>query len=174
MMHRKKILDERKIDTPALFINRDGKAMTAESYKYRFNKVKAEFLNYLKIIDDPKYNDYSTFKWSTHIGRGIFTNFIISQGLCTIQGVFNPRLLADLRGDKNTSSAKDYIDIYNLVRTIELSNNIMVDELSKRRMAEAKLVQQCSKSLDENNFDSTLKSIKNTFNFENNKERYAM
>ena len=50
----------------------------------------------------------------------------------------------------------------------------MVDELSKRRMAEAKLVQQCSKSLDENNFDSTLKSIKNTFNFENNKERYAM
>ena len=39
---------------------------------------------------------------------------------------------------------------------------------------QAKLVQQCSKSLDENNFDSTLKSIKNTFNFENNKERYAM
>ena len=174
VIHRKKILDEKKIDTPALFINRDGKAMTGESYKYRFNKVKAEFLNYLKIIDDPKYNDYSTFKWSTHIGRGIFTNFIISQGLCTIQGVFNPRLLADLRGDKNINSAKDYIDTYNLVRVIESSNNIMVDELSKRRMAAAKLVQQRSESLDENDFNRTLKSVKNTLNFEKNKGRYAM
>ena len=166
MTKRKEILDARKTDTPALFVNRDGKAMTAESYKYRFNKVKKEFLAYLKRIDDPKYNDYSTFKWSTHIGRGIFTNFIISQGLCTIGGVFNPRLLADLRGDKSTSSAQDYIDTYSLVRIIQSSTNIMVDELSKRRIAKANLVQQRSKSLNEDEFNRTFNSVNNIFNIE--------
>ena len=45
----------------------------------------------------------------------------------------------------------------------------MVDELSKRRMAAAKLVQQRSESLDENDFNRTLKSVKNTLNFEKNK-----
>ena len=48
----------------------------------------------------------------------------------------------------------------------------MVDELSKRRMAAAKLVQQRSESLDENDFNRTLKSVKNTLNFEKNKGRY--
>ena len=50
----------------------------------------------------------------------------------------------------------------------------MVDELSKRRIAEAKLVQQRSKSLDEYGFDRTIKSVKNAFNFEKNKGRYVM
>lgn len=166
MLLRKSILDANKTDTPALFVNRDGKAMTADSYKYRFNEVKKIFLAYLKNINDPKYNDYSTFKWSTHIGRGIFTNFVISQGLCTIGGVFNPRLLADLRGDKSTTSAKDYIDTYNLVRAIESSTNIMVDELSKRRVSKANLVQQRSTSLKADEFECTLKSVNNTFNIE--------
>lgn len=169
MKERHRILELKKTDTSALFVNRDGEAMTAESYQYRFKNVKKHFLKYLESIDDPLYDDYSKFKWSTHIGRGIFTNFLISQGICTVGGSFNERLLADLRGDKSTKSAKDYIDTYNLIKRIEDSNNRLVDELSKKRkekIEQAKLVQQRSKSLQKGELGRAVNSINNVFKME--------
>ena len=40
--------------------------------------------------------------WSTHIGRGVFTNMLIDMGFTT--------QLAIARGDRNLSSAMSYID----------------------------------------------------------------
>ena len=51
-------------------------------------------------------NDYlflTDKKWSTHIGRGIFTNFLLQVG-ATIPEI------AIARGDKNLSSVMSYVE----------------------------------------------------------------
>ena len=54
--------------------------MTGASYRYYFTNAKKTFIDYLKQSQDP--NDkiasisLSNTDWSTHIGRGIFTNML--------------------------------------------------------------------------------------------------
>lgn len=90
----------------ALFVNAQGKAMTSKSYSQYFNKVKINFCNYLVEFgdeDDIVVSDYlRTVDWSTHIGRGTFTNMIAER-------TDNPFLIANKRGDKEISSALPYI-----------------------------------------------------------------
>ncbi|WJE54396.1 hypothetical protein QRE66_09255 [Bacillus cereus] len=90
----------------ALFVNAEGKAMTSKSYSQYFNKVKKEFCNYLKVYgdkDDIAVSDHlRTVDWSTHIGRGTFTNMVAER-------TDNPFLLAYKRGDKVVNSALPYI-----------------------------------------------------------------
>ncbi|WP_229754444.1 tyrosine-type recombinase/integrase [Priestia megaterium] len=94
------------IESEALFINKNGKPMTGASYRYYFNNLKKAFINYLKSSDNP--NDkiasisLSNSKWSTHIGRGIFTNIIA-------ESAQNPQDIALLRGDDNIASSLDYM-----------------------------------------------------------------
>ncbi|MGR5882817.1 hypothetical protein ACT7DC_22555 [Bacillus cereus] len=89
----------------ALFVNRDGKAMSGRSYRYFFNKAKHQFLDILKHSNNPdeqidalKLREY---KWSTHIGRGIFTNLLAEEAQ-------NPYDIALPRGDSNLSSSLVY------------------------------------------------------------------
>lgn len=67
-------------DTNALFIDNNGNPMTQGTYRRSFNKVKNAFIERLKTDENPKFKVYSTFlnaqHWSTHIGRGIFSNMI--------------------------------------------------------------------------------------------------
>ncbi len=90
----------------ALFVNARGKAMTAKSYSQYFNKVKQYFCNYLRAYgdeDDIALADHLRLvDWSTHIGRGSFTNMIAER-------TDNPFLLAYKRGDKNPEAALPYI-----------------------------------------------------------------
>lgn len=64
----------------ALFVNNDGKAMTDFTYRYYFNKLKEKFLDRLKKSNSEELRNYSidlrAKKWSTHIGRGVFSNMI--------------------------------------------------------------------------------------------------
>ncbi|HFK1727739.1 TPA: site-specific integrase [Bacillus cereus] len=93
-------------NTNALFINKTGMPMTGASYRYYFTKAKIAFINYLKHSQDP--NDkiasiaLSNTDWSTHIGRGIFTNMLAEVAK-------NPQDVALLRGDDNISSSLDYM-----------------------------------------------------------------
>lgn len=90
----------------ALFINARGKAMTAKSYNQYFNNVKQAFCNYLKVygdVDDIAVADHLRMvDWSTHIGRGTFTNMVAER-------TDNPFLIAYKRGDKHITSALPYI-----------------------------------------------------------------
>lgn len=93
-------------NTNAIFINKTGMPMTGASYRYYFTKAKIAFINYLKHSQDP--NDkiasiaLSNTDWSTHIGRGIFTNMLAEVAK-------NPQDVALLRGDDNISSSLDYM-----------------------------------------------------------------
>lgn len=89
----------------ALFVNRDGKAMSGQSYRAYFSKLKKEFLKQLRNspnTDDIIYGvKLEENKWSTHLGRGIFTNLLAEEAE-------NPYDIALPRGDTNLSSSLVY------------------------------------------------------------------
>ncbi|WP_050180978.1 hypothetical protein [Domibacillus robiginosus] len=108
-----KRLENRNIikNNDALFITkRTGEAMSGKTYKEQFNKVKSMFLKSLskeKRIDD--YLFLTDKRWSTHIGRGIFTNFLLEMDASIPE-------IAIARGDKNLSSVMSYVEEKNAVK----------------------------------------------------------
>lgn len=96
----------RNSDSEAVFVNKHGKAMTGASYRYYFKKIKSSFINYLKESSNPHDKiasiSLANSNWSTHIGRGTFTNMIA-------ESAQNPQDIALLRGDDDISSSLDYM-----------------------------------------------------------------
>ncbi|APQ73287.1 TPA: hypothetical protein ACXDAY_002487 [Clostridium botulinum] len=92
--------------TDALFSNNNGKAMTGASYEYYFKKLRQAFIRRLLDSDDIRLNGYgkvlSTQKWSTHIGRGIFSNMVAEYS--------NELQLSIIRGDSNVNSSRIYVE----------------------------------------------------------------
>lgn len=90
----------------ALFINRDGRPLSQRSYRQYFQKTKDYFISLLENHGDneqkliAKHLRY--MKWSTHIGRGTFTNIIA-------EDAENPYEIAHLRGDSNIDSSLTYM-----------------------------------------------------------------
>lgn len=131
-----KIISEIKARTKskyksALFVNDDGLPLTGENYTYRFNKLKEAFLEELQYRSYESYNRLSKTRWGTHIGRGIFTNFVIEQGLCDLpSGQTLERFVANLRGDQSTESAHAYIDNYKIINGIRKNINNLHQRLS--------------------------------------------
>lgn len=101
-----------------LFVNLNtGVAISGKSYAERFNKIKEKFLEaLLKKNDIKNYYLLINNDWSTHIGRGIYTNLLISLGLTATQ-------VALLRRDKNIHSAEAYQEIF----TLTLSMNAVIN-----------------------------------------------
>ena len=95
-------------DCDALFINENGLPMTVESYRNRFNRVKEAFIKDLKDNDDFAAYSYALYlestPWSTHIGRGFFSNTIAK-----VTGN-DPGMLAACRGDRDPTSSLVYLD----------------------------------------------------------------
>jgi hypothetical protein len=87
---------ENKRNIP-LFINRDGNAISLGSYRQYFNKTKTRFINHLITSGQRDAiiwaNHLRNEKWSTHIGRGTFTNLLS-------EFADNPYDVAYPRGDK--------------------------------------------------------------------------
>lgn len=90
----------------ALFVNRDGNAMSAKSYRQYFQKVKKQFILCLKnsnnINDKLLAHHLNINKWSTHIGRGIFSNMLAEYAK-------NPYEIAVPRGDSSLISSLTYL-----------------------------------------------------------------
>lgn len=90
----------------ALFVNRDGKAMSGRSYRQYFDKLKGSFIEYLKSYGDSDdkliAHHLSMMSWSTHIGRGTFTNMLA-------EVAENPYDIAFPRGDKSLLSSLSYM-----------------------------------------------------------------
>jgi integrase len=92
----------------ALFVNEDGEAMTTRSFTKKFNTIRDIFKGSLLGTDE--FEIFNSTKWSTHIGRGVFTNRRIEE--LNIDHELHQGLLllkAD-RGDTSLFSASDYID----------------------------------------------------------------
>lgn len=95
-----------KDNTDALFVNRDGKAMSQRSYRQYFQKVKDNFIYELQSNGNSEQkllaHHLKYMKWSTHIGRGTFTNLVAEEAK-------NPYEIAHLRGDSDITSALTYM-----------------------------------------------------------------
>lgn len=91
----------------SLFVNKWGYAMQYQNYRDRFNNVKKEFIKRLQSSPNPDDNlyaiTYASLKWSTHIGRGIYSNAIAEQ--CT-----NIIELMQRRRDKSALSSIHYLN----------------------------------------------------------------
>ncbi|MFT8315519.1 MAG: hypothetical protein ABF633_14905 [Clostridium sp.] len=102
---------ENKNSENALFLNKRGFPMTGENYRYYFNKLKYKFIKILREAGINSGDDYTVeyanqlefkFKWSTHIGRGIFSNMIGEVADNVLQ-------IAQARGDKRLDSSLTYL-----------------------------------------------------------------
>ena len=109
-----------------LFINADGYAMSGDSYRKQFEKLKFDFISFLENQGYYEKSEYlRSKKWSTHIGRHIYTNFLLKTGVLNDSfGRPNAEFLAVLRGDSSIESANTYIDegvlLDNISKALEL------------------------------------------------------
>ncbi|WP_335869201.1 site-specific integrase [Bacillus sp. 2205SS5-2] len=97
--------EQKMIKNPfSFFVDTDGKPMSGKVYERRFKKVKKYFL--ASLLEANRFSEYKVFTeayWGTHIGRGIFTNFLLDMGLTVTQ-------IAIARGDRNINSSMAYVD----------------------------------------------------------------
>ncbi|MEH6839083.1 hypothetical protein V7Z47_10890 [Priestia megaterium] len=113
------LVKENKINNKhALFISkRSGNPLTGKQYYSKFMKVKKALLS--QLSQEESTQDYLLLSencWSTHIGRGVFTNFLLDIGLNVTQ-------VAIARGDKNINSSLAYVDERTAIATMGIAIN---------------------------------------------------
>lgn len=100
--------------------NRFGNGMTARGFTYIFEKVKKNLLQRLSESEDDEDKKLaitlSAYSWSTHIGRGVFSNMIANHS-------DNPYLIPVARGDKSFDSALPYLA--ETEKTLKNTSNII-------------------------------------------------
>ncbi|MGQ7873488.1 tyrosine-type recombinase/integrase [Bacillus sp. 1A] len=92
----------------ALFTNQNGTPLTGKSFEGRFKKIRKKFEEELSQKIERR-NDYELIKgviWSSHIGRGVFTNFLLSIGMPLTE-------VSIARGDESGESLMAYIEELN-------------------------------------------------------------
>jgi hypothetical protein len=116
-------------NSDALFVNRSGHAMTDVVYRYHFNKLRDKFISRLLNSNDIVLKtmgiDLQSRKWSSHIGRGIFSNMIadVSNNIAQI---------AQARGDSNLQSSLVYLsDSEKMAKLLYENETFMWNELIK-------------------------------------------
>lgn len=110
----------------AIFLDANGNPMTSITYRNRFNKVRDAFIQSLLDSEELTNRSYGLFlksqNWSTHIGRGIFSNL-------TAENAKNVVEIATMRGDSNLSSSLPYVsDTEKVAKQIdEMMSNYYMD-----------------------------------------------
>ena len=117
--HMKMNAKVKKHNPFAFFVDEKGRTISGGTFERKFAKVKYAYID--RLANTPgRYSDFKMFDdaiWGTHIGRGIFTNFLYDMGL-------DDRQMAIARGDKNTQSAKEYIDYRNAISNFQDAMNV--------------------------------------------------
>ncbi|MGU8835697.1 hypothetical protein ACV3UL_15575 [Clostridium perfringens] len=116
-------------ETGALFLTNEGLGMTVSNYRRYFNDLKKIFIQKLRDSGNSTLEGYalslSSKKWSTHIGRGIFSNMVADVA-------DNATQIALARGDDNLDSAITYLsDCSTLTKKVESNLNSMYRDLLK-------------------------------------------
>lgn len=91
--------------------------LRGKSYTDRFNNVKEVFLK--QILEEGLVDEYlmlTNNKWSTHIGRGLFTNLLVSYKL-------SPTQIQLARGDNQVNSSQTYVDEATFISAINIAIN---------------------------------------------------
>ena len=126
----------------ALFINAYGEPMTGEVYQKEFAKLKYNFLMFLKEEYPALFNNLASKTWGTHIGRHIYTNYLIKEGFVNNPntGEINTKFLMILRGDSSEKSSSVYIDVQSVTNTvasqIDIVSRIAAQTKSKYKLKE--------------------------------------
>lgn len=111
----------------ALFISpTTGNPMTGKQYYIKFTEVKMKFLK--QLSEEGNMDDYLLLAqndWSTHLGRGVFTNFLLDIGL-------NPTQVAIARGDNSINSSLAYIDEKTAIESMNLAVNNIREAFQRR------------------------------------------
>ena len=133
--HMKRLKSTPSLNPKALFVSPKTKLpISGASYAEKFIKVKSVFLQ--RLLEKGRLDEFDELnvQWSTHIGRGVFTNFLLGIGL-------NPTQVAIARGDKNINSVLAYIEKRNLetnmtfaLKEIEKSWKIGNAEIDSKRV----------------------------------------
>lgn len=93
-------------ETNALFLNKDGNPMSGDSYRKQFHRLQRTFVKNLMKDSDIRISSYGHYldsmKWSTHIGRGVFSNLMAEY-------TDNVLEVAVSRGDSNLNSSLSYL-----------------------------------------------------------------
>ena len=94
-------------ETDAIFLDANKKPMTHYTYRRKFDIAKKKFIKALLNSNNPSAIQYgiylSSYKWSTHIGRGTYSNIIASYAN-------NIGEIAIMRGDSTLSSSLAYLN----------------------------------------------------------------
>lgn len=119
--HMERLKSMPTVNTKALFVDSSGNAMTGEVYHIRFALLKECFLQRLGEKKPSLEKEYRVnYRWGSHIGRHIYTNYLLKTGLCHDSlGTPDARILANLRGDKSIYSAMVYIDRMAVIASIQ-------------------------------------------------------
>ncbi|WP_411954738.1 hypothetical protein ACKXGF_02580 [Alkalibacillus sp. S2W] len=91
----------------ALFVDSNKMPMSGATYQYYFNKLKSIFIEKLLKSNNIEVSTYGLYldskQWSTHIGRGTFSNWVA-------ETTSNPLDVAIARGDKSVESSLVYME----------------------------------------------------------------
>ncbi|WP_411953911.1 hypothetical protein ACKXGF_11800 [Alkalibacillus sp. S2W] len=141
--HKKqlKLMEENKKikNRSAIFVDyNSGKPINGLQYYRRFMKIKDIFMKQLSFEQHKDFNFLNEHQWSTHIGRGIFTNILLEKG-ADIVAVFTAR------GDKNPSTIIKYVEEKKALKFTQEVLNEMESALKESHKVNA--------TIDMNNFD---------------------
>lgn len=115
--------NERSSYLGALFIDAKGNPMSGDSYEANFRRLKRDFIEEIYNVAPALAHKLENYKWGSHIGRHIFTNYLLKQGgVDNVMGEPSAKLLQYARGDDNIQSADTYIDTVAMHEAI--TNNI--------------------------------------------------
>ena len=135
-----------------LFVNEYGKPMTGDVYRKLFNEMRDKFIDWLEDFKPSAAKELKQHEWSTHIGRHLFTNYIIKMGIADNSlGEPDAKILAALRGDTNINSAMAYISKKAILEAVDRN----IQKLSKLAVNFDELLPQMSafKNLSEEETD---------------------
>lgn len=119
--HLKNLANNTKVkNKQALFVDSQGHPMSGDSYNYYFTNLKADFIDFLDNKGYQKVvNTLNNSEWASHIGRHVFTNYLIKIGAVSdANGDPVSKYLMSLRGDKSEKSSAEYIDTKTVIDVV--------------------------------------------------------
>lgn len=127
------LIEKRGIQTnkSALFIDyKTGQPLNGLQYYRRFTKVKDAFLTKLSNDNHIDFDFLNDNNWSTHIGRGVFTNILLERGADIVT-------TAIARGDKTLDTVIKYVDRKIGIKSTQAAVNHLHKGLEKERLINA-------------------------------------
>lgn len=110
----------------AVFVDyKDGNPINGQQYYRRFMKVKEKFLQILSEEQHIDFDFLNENRWSTHIGRGVFTNILLERGADIVS-------VKVARGDKTLDTILKYVEEKRAVKFTQEAINELNEELKKR------------------------------------------